>query len=470
MFANVDRSGRTTHLSSRSLRRGPGRSLALLLSILAGAVGCSSDGGAPSVEVGRADKADNGRISIDETKLAATVSGGTLNLQIPITAAQAFDASGSLEILVTDATNAKTLSTGAAAYSLHKGEKATLTASLTLPPDLARQADLVRFNLRLQDGSPTGLRVTRSLLYVVTPYEVRLEGPSTLSKGKSVSYRVTAQNPLSKKPLADTPVSVVLQKAGNTVQTFEGTTSATGDAVFPVKVDDVGDYQVSASSKAQAFQPEAKGAVTVESPGPKLLLTTDKPIYKPGQKMNLRALALSREERKPIAGASALFEIEDGKGTKIFKKAIKTDAYGIAATTFTLGQLVNEGTFKTRVSIGEDRSEKTVNVSQYALPKFDVAVKTEKTWYRPGETVIGTVDARYFFGKVVASGDVTIEASSIDVGQTVFQKVVGKLDDQGRYQFALALPSVLAGIPLEQGNASVALQDRGDRCSRPEGR
>src|SRR5262249_289410 len=113
--------------------------------------------------------------------------------------------------------------------------------------------------------------------------------------------------------------------------------------------------------------------------------------------------------------------------------------------------------FTTRVSIGETKSEKTVTVSQYALPKFDVAVKTDRSWYSPGDVVTGTIDARYFFGKLVSGGDVVIDASSLDVGQTSFQKVMAKLDAQGHYQFSIRLPNGVTGTPLEQGKATIAL-------------
>ena len=44
------------------------------------------------------------------------------------------------------------------------------------------------------------------------------------------------------------------------------------------------------------------------------------------------------------------------------------------------------------------------------LPKFKIAVTTDKPYYLPGEEVNGTVKANYFFGKPVADGKVTVDS------------------------------------------------------------
>ncbi len=188
-------------------------------------------------------------------------------------------------------------------------------------------------------------------------------------------------------------------------------------------------------------------------PGRKVLLTTDKPIYQPGQTIHLRALALAPPQNTPLVNKPVTFEVEDGKGNKIFKRDLSTDSYGIAATDFTLGRILNMGTFKVRAIVDKTTTEKTVNVSHYALPKFNVGVSVDRTWYGPGDTLKGTLDAGYFFGKPVANADVTLEGIRIDVGETVFQKIVGKTDGNGQMSFSLQLPNSLVGLPLEQGNA-----------------
>ncbi|HJX51851.1 MAG TPA: alpha-2-macroglobulin family protein, partial [Polyangia bacterium] len=94
----------------------------------------------------------------------------------------------------------------------------------------------------------------------------------------------------------------------------------------------------------------------------------------------------------------------------------------------------------------------------YALPKFNVLVSTDKPWYTPGATVSGAVDAIYFFGKAAAGADVQIEAATMDIGLTVFQKVIGKTDAQGRYAYSVKLPAQLVGLPINDSNAAIDLR------------
>jgi uncharacterized protein YfaS (alpha-2-macroglobulin family) len=56
------------------------------------------------------------------------------------------------------------------------------------------------------------------------------------------------------------------------------------------------------------------------------------------------------------------------------------------------------GTFQVRATVGEYRAEKTVRVGRYVLPSFMIDVSEDRPFYRPGDTIGGTIDAHYFFG------------------------------------------------------------------------
>jgi hypothetical protein len=49
-----------------------------------------------------------------------------------------------------------------------------------------------------------------------------------------------------------------------------------------------------------------------------ILLTTEKPLYQPGQTIHLRALALDRSNHQATADHKLTFEIEDSRGNKVF--------------------------------------------------------------------------------------------------------------------------------------------------------
>ncbi len=447
-----------THSRIRTSLRRPrlGAGLCVLLAVLVG--GACSEGGRPSASVGGVDKTSNGLVSIDEAGMVATVSGGTLSLDVPISATRAVTGTLATSIRVVD--GSRTLESTALAYSLATGASRTLHATFPVPADVHGEADWARYIVVIDDGAAASLLVTSSLLRVVRPYEVRLEGPSTVAGGKAASYRVRAEQPVTKAPVAGVPVTLVLSETGKPSRTLTGTTSATGEAIFPLTLADadVGSYTLQASATASGTTQTVTDPMAVSAPGQQVLLTTDKPIYQPGQTIHLRALALAPPQNTPIAGAAAVFEVDDGNGNEVFQKSITTDGYGVASTDFVIGPIVNEGAFKTSVSVSGATTQKTVNVSTYTLPKFGLDVSTDAPWYTAGATVTGTVDATYFFGKPVATADVVIEGDTLDVGTTPFQRVVGKTDATGKMSFSMTLPSTLAGLPLEQGNATVSLQ------------
>ena len=433
---------------------------ALLGFLVVGALvpSCLGGSGGPSTAGGSPDVANNGHVSIDKTKLTGVLDGSSIKLSVPIQAVDPSGASGTLQVRLLDATDTMQATATQVSYSLGAGGSAMLAAELPAPAQFSGQADLSEWNVRLDDGKANSLLLTRSLLMVVPPVEVRLEGPSSVTQGKATSFRVSAQDGVTKAPIAGAKVSLAISaKDGSGVQSFDGQTRATGDALFATTLDQIGDFQVSAGTTQNGISPSVQDSVTIAAPGGKILLTSDKPIYQPGQTMSLRSLALTSPDNKPLTAASVIFEIDDGKGNKVFKKSVDTDSYGIAATTFTLGSLVNTGTFTLHATSGATTTQKTVSVSTYALPKFDLVVQTDKPWYRAGDKVVGTVDARYFFGKVVAGGSVVVQASTLDVGQTLFQQVMGTLDSSGHLQFSVTIPSTLAGTQIAQGNASVDL-------------
>ncbi len=200
-----------------------------------------------------------------------------------------------------------------------------------------------------------------------------------------------------------------------------------------------------------------------------ILLTTEKPIYQPGQTIHARALALDRASSQAAAGRKLTFVVEDSRGNKAFRKATETDSFGIASAEFALADEVNFGAYHLRALMGDpeapaNTAELTLNVERYVLPKFKVEIEfpqkdgKPRRDYRSGEHVTGTVRANYFFGKPVAHGEVAVRAKGMDVA--IFEAAAsnGTADESGVYHFDLTLPDSFAGRPLSQGAASVLIE------------
>src|SRR5438270_122280 len=76
-----------------------------------------------------------------------------------------------------------------------------------------------------------------------------------------------------------------------------------------------------------------------------ILLTTDKPLYQPGQVIHLRALALDQGTRRAVGDKPVTFEVEDARGNKVFKKRETLSRFGVASADFVLADEVNMGNF-----------------------------------------------------------------------------------------------------------------------------
>jgi alpha-2-macroglobulin-like protein len=423
-----------------------------------GGNGTGGSTAAPDTVDGQPDSVTNGSIRIDEAKVVGSASSAKLTLKVPVKEVGTGKAAGTLDVSLVGVDGKQTVSTAQVDYKLDQGKDDELEATLTLPSQIQKQADLATYSVRITSNQDDGIRINRSLMSVLPPYEVRVDGPARVKLGREATYRIQTRDAISRAPLAAYPVKLEIQRDDEAVQSLDKKSDETGVATFDVTLDQTGSYGLSAVATAEATQAEVSRTLEVEEVGAKVLLTTDKPIYQPGQNVYFRTLTLMPPANEPVAKESVLLELEDGKGNKIMKRTLKSDDYGIAATRFQLGSVLNMGTFKVRATVDGHPTERTVEVARYALPKFRIAITPEKPWYSPGETLKATVDAGYFFGKPVADADVRVEATTLDIGETVFQQVQGKTNADGVFDFSVQLPSSLVGLPLEQGKALVNLR------------
>lgn len=294
--------------------------------------------------------------------------------------------------------------------------------------------------------------------------DTRLYGQTKFLPNSVAALRVMALRHDNSAPVSGASVSVTLTrnaepgpkgKPGFATTVFQGRTDASGTAGASFRMPNLpaGSYGLSVTTVALGERDHVTQAITI-APSAQVLLTTDKPVYQPGQVIHIRALALSSPDRSAVAGADGVIDVRDGKGNMVFKHRERSSAYGIFAADFQLADELNMGGFKITASIAGATQEKTVNVDRYVLPKFKVEFKPDKTWYRPGETLTGAISAQYFFGKPVA-GTVKVALSSFDAGFNQFAEVSGTLDASGHFRVEQKLPDFFAGQPLEQGNAFV---------------
>jgi 5-hydroxyisourate hydrolase-like protein (transthyretin family) len=261
-------------------------------------------------------------------------------------------------------------------------------------------------------------------------------------------------------PLAGAAVEVKLHaKDGKVHDLYAGKTGDDGTARVEFQVPKLpsGDYKLEVATKSALGEEKLERNVKLRSE-PKVLLVTDKPLYQPGQLIHIRALCLRPFDLTPAGDSDLVFEVEDPKGNKVYKRSQKTSEFGIASVDFQLADEINMGEYQVRALIGNQQAQKTVTVKRYVLPKFKVEVTADKKFYLPKETIAVDLQSDYFFGKPVAGGKVKVTASTFDVQFRDFQTVEAKTDAKGHARVEIKLPDYFVGQPLAKGDALVKLE------------
>jgi len=303
-------------------------------------------------------------------------------------------------------------------------------------------------------------------------------GDTTYLAGSVGAFRIITYDPSTQKPVGGVPVKIYMEKEGKNSskesseansslkdkvesygeKVFSGKTDITGslNASFPISEDREGRVKVTIVTGLEGKTNNVVANINIRKKF-KIYLSTDKPIYKPGQTIHMRALALKVPSLKPVANEDMIFEVQDGKGNKIFKKKVKTSSFGVAHAELKLADEVNLGAFPISVTLLNERAEKTVTVKKYVLPKFKISFKKDRKFYMPGDTLKGDVNVKYFFGKPVSGGKVKVTLYTFDVEFRPVTELTGRTDAKGNYSFTMKLPDYLVGQPLEKGGAVVKL-------------
>jgi uncharacterized protein YfaS (alpha-2-macroglobulin family) len=330
----------------------------------------------------------------------------------------------------------------------------------------------IHYQFLYSDEKEPAIKSTHSISEVLRMPVMHVLGQQSYLTGGAAAVRVIVTDSKNETIAGAASLRIELSSPGQAARVlFTGPLNRRGttEAQFRFPAGLTGTYPLHYAVDTPLGSAEITQQVRLEDKS-SILLTTEKPIYQPGQTIHVRALALDRSNHEATAGRNLTFEIEDSRGNKVFKQSTRTSKFGIASAEFTLADEVNLGTYHLRAitdsSEGSNAhtAELALNVEKYVLPKFKVAIdfldKDQKArhGYRPEDHVTGTVRANYFFGKPVDRSELTIKASGMDVSVFDVASVAGKTDADGAYHFDIKLPSYLAGRPSNQGATRVLIE------------
>ncbi len=137
---------------------------------------------------------------------------------------------------------------------------------------------------------------------------------------------------------------------------------------------------------------------------------TDRPVYRPGQKVFFRGIVrqIKQDGYNTPASMPVTVEVRDPDDTLIYRATKRTDKFGAYSGGFPLNPETSSG-YYTLVSTpgGHGQGEPVgFQVMSYRKPEFSVKVDFPRKQYVRGETVHAKVSATYYFGAPVANAKV----------------------------------------------------------------
>ncbi|XP_069345169.1 CD109 antigen [Eulemur rufifrons] len=136
-----------------------------------------------------------------------------------------------------------------------------------------------------------------------------------------------------------------------------------------------------------------------------VFIQTDKALYKPKQEVKFRIVTLFSDFKPYKASLNIL--IKDPKSNLIQQWLSQQSDLGVVSKTFQLSSHPILGDWSIQVQVNDQAYYQSFQVSEYVLPKFEVALQTPLYCSMNSKNLNGTVTAKYTYGKPV-KGDVTL--------------------------------------------------------------
>lgn len=150
------------------------------------------------------------------------------------------------------------------------------------------------------------------------------------------------------------------------------------------------------------------GSWTLQQPARELAayIYTDKPIYRPGHTVHLKAIlrwrqmdALAKFDRP-----EAEVVVSDTNDKVVFRRQVRLDGFGAVGASFPLPAMAALGNYTIRVQSGDAIGNGGFEVQEYRKPEFEVIVTPATRFEVQGRDAVVNVQARYYFGQPVANG------------------------------------------------------------------
>jgi uncharacterized protein YfaS (alpha-2-macroglobulin family) len=134
---------------------------------------------------------------------------------------------------------------------------------------------------------------------------------------------------------------------------------------------------------------------------------TDRPVYRPAQKVFFRGILRSAgNQGYELPSGSVKTTIEDPNGGKLMEADLKLTARGSFSGSIDIADGAPLGAYRIIAKAGNASASEYFEVAEYKKPEYKVSVTTPKKFVEVGQKVKFSIEARYFFGEPVKAADV----------------------------------------------------------------
>ena len=235
-------------------------------------------------------------------------------------------------------------------------------------------------------------------LYLAGDSGLTAQLPSTLAPGANNTILVLTTD-ASGDPEAGQPYTIDVMLDNTSIANVAGVTDSRGLAAPAVYVPPFkGEAVLVVRSGGQVLsRPVTPYAVS------RVFLTTDKPIYQPGQVVHARLLVLRQDlwATSNEAGAEATFEVKTPDGDRVLRKTAELDDFGVVSFDYPLSDQLPLGDYQLKAIVAGFETTRTVKVDEYVLPRFEIVFGELGQWYTYEDDVDAYALVKYFFGETV---------------------------------------------------------------------
>jgi hypothetical protein len=253
-------------------------------------------------------------------------------------------------------------------------------------------------------------------------FNLSMMSSANSAPGTSYPVRVRVDDPATGRPLANIPVELEFEISECTRDADEKngdrtlTTDSSGYGVVTFHIDRAStctEGKVNATAIRGGFSDSASTEFKLPD-SPSLRLSTDKPLYQPGQTVHMRLLAFG-PNRHALVGAKLKLTIgSDESQEQQFERVLTTSNFGIAAADWEIPRKLELGEYRLKAELSdtndsnETEAVANIRISRYELPTFTVKVKPDRTYYIRGQNALIEVGGDYLFGKPVQQAKVRV--------------------------------------------------------------